>query len=143
MLVFYEKLMKQVAAATMIQINFRAYLARKQENKETLLIEKLVRKRAIYCIQQFWRNYKMKRRLRALSEISKIVTPSHNSRPIDSSKIYIELNLYTHIEEIVEKIKGKPRFHEQFSSFMFSQDTLYVNPHPLMDGVLRYPDNLS
>ena len=65
-LVFYEKLMKRVAAATIIQINYKAYSARKLENQGTLLIEKLVKKRAIFCIQQFWRNYKMKRRLKAL-----------------------------------------------------------------------------
>jgi hypothetical protein len=79
----------------------------------------------------------MKRRLRALSEINKII------RKIDSSTIYIEKNIYMHIEEIVEKIRSKPRFHEQFSSYMFANDTLFVNAHPLMDGILRYPENMS
>jgi hypothetical protein len=132
-----------VSAATTIQMNFRAYLARRLENQKPLLIEQLINKRAIFCIQAFWRNYKMKRRLKALSQISRIVTPSSKSRPIDSCKIYIEKNIYMHIEEIVEKLKSKPRFHEQFSQFMFAQETLYVNPHPLMDGSFRYPDNLA
>ena len=124
-------------------MNFRAYLARQKDREKPLLIDQLIEKRAIYCIQDFWRNYKMKRRLKALSEISRIITPSAKSRPIDSAKIYIEKNIYMNIERIMEKVKRRPRFHEQFSSFMFAEETLWVNPHPLMDGVIRYPDHLS
>lgn len=79
----------------------------------------------------------MKRRLRALSEINKII------RKVDSSKIYIEKNIYMHIESIIERAKTKPQFHEQLSSYMFAHGTLFVNAHPLQDGILRYPENLS
>ena len=47
------------------------------------------------------------------------------------------------IQTIIEKTKSKCLFHEQNSSFMFAHDVLYVNAHPLFDGILRYPDNLS
>ena len=80
-LLFFEKLMKQVSAATRIQMNFKTYLTRKQDSQKPLLIDQLVFKRAIYWIQQFWRNYKMKRRLIALSEINKII------RKVDSPKV--------------------------------------------------------
>lgn len=143
LLIFFEKLMMQVAAATRIQMNFRKYKHNKLENykrmmyQEPLLIEKVIKKRAIFCIQRFWRNYKLKRRLIGLSDINKII------RKVDSPKIYIELNIYMAIEKIVENIKNRPRFHEQYSSFMFAHDILYVNAHPLFDGILRYPDNFS
>ena len=47
------------------------------------------------------------------------------------------------IEKIINQIKDRPRFHEQYSSFMFAHQTLYVNAHPLYDGIIRYPENLS
>lgn len=46
--IFFEKLLKQVSAATMIQMNFRAYLARKLNAHKPLFIDQLVTKRAIY-----------------------------------------------------------------------------------------------
>jgi len=79
----------------------------------------------------------MKRRLRALSEINRII------RKIDNNKIYIEKNLYMNLEKIISKIKGRPQFHEQFSTYMFAHSTLYVNANPHTDGILRYPENLS
>ena len=82
-ILLFEKLMKQVSAATRIQMNFRTYLTRKQDSQKPLLIDQLVLKRAIFWIQQFWRNYKMKRRLIALSEINKII------RKVDSPKVKI------------------------------------------------------
>ena len=69
-------------------MNFKAYLARKLEAQKPLLIDQVITKRAIYCIQRFWRNYRMKRRLIALSEINKMI------RRVDSPKIYVEKNIY-------------------------------------------------
>lgn len=45
---FFEKLMKQVSAATTIQVNFKTYLTRKQDSLKPLLVDQLVTKRAIY-----------------------------------------------------------------------------------------------
>lgn len=46
-LLFFEKLMQQVSAATRIQMNFRTYLTRRQDSHKPL-IDQLVLKRAIY-----------------------------------------------------------------------------------------------
>ena len=95
LLIFFEKLMKQVSAATVIQmwvsqlfhfgkLSHRLY----PDTTRVHLIDQVIVKRAISCIQGFWRNYKMKRRLTALSEINKII------RRVDNPKIYIEKNIY-------------------------------------------------
>jgi hypothetical protein len=46
--IFFEKLVKQVAAATTIQMSFRAYLRKKLEAHKPLLVDRLIVKRAIY-----------------------------------------------------------------------------------------------
>ena len=55
----------------------------------------IIERRAAYCVQRWWSNIKLKKRMEALTKIKR-----HIDR-IKSHEIYLEQYLYTHIQPIV------------------------------------------
>lgn len=72
--------------------------------------------RAALCIQAFWRNYKLKARIKANSYIR-----SHLNS-LKSNVLYIEETIYLNIAYIFAKCFSKKKFKEQFFDFYFTND---------------------
>jgi hypothetical protein len=70
-LCFFEPLLQRQAAATRIQQSWRAFLFRKsfENDRSKLPIYKIIKRRAALCVQSWWSNMKLKKRMLALSNI--------------------------------------------------------------------------
>ena len=81
-LCFFEPLLKKSAAISKIQEVWRAYKFRQSLAK--LPIYLIIERRAAFCIQSWWSNLKLRKRMAALSKIRKHVLM------INSKDIYLE-----------------------------------------------------
>lgn len=104
-LMFFEKPMLQVAAATRIQCAYRLYSWRKQQ--EVTPLTKILRRRGAVCIQRGWRKWVLTHRLNALSRIKQITDQ------IDQPHFYLETNVYANMRKIIDSDINRWRFEEQ------------------------------
>ena len=94
-----------------------------------------MRRRAAYCIQEWWSNLKFKKRLQALSKIAKHVAL------INSNEIYLEQTIYCNINAVVSQSHAAFRFKEQSIMFDFNPTTFGIHMAIEEDpsqGVYRY-----
>jgi hypothetical protein len=87
-LCFFRPLLEKKAAATRIQQAFRAFRFRKDYTRTSLPIYKIIQRRAALCVQSWWSNMKLKKRMNALSNIRK------HAMQITSNEIFIEQTMY-------------------------------------------------
>ena len=80
-----------------------------------LPIDRLIQKRAAYCLQGWWSNLKFKKRMQSLLNIKKHVYQ------IKNKEIYIEQTLYNNIEKVVSTAAHGFRFVEQSILFDFNK----------------------
>ena len=62
-------------------------------------------------MQQFQRNYKIIKRVRALRSIYQMI------KSVESPKLFIEVSQYWNMQLIIDTIKSQPRFIEQNTHF--------------------------
>ena len=133
LLCFFEPLLDRAAAASKIQQAFRAHRFRK--SLEKLPIHLIIRRRAAYCIQEWWSNLKFKKRLQALLKIAKHVNL------INSNEIYLEQTIYCNINAVVSQSHAAFRFKEQSIMFDFNPTNFGIHMAIEEDptqGVYRY-----
>ncbi|CDW82611.1 leucine-rich repeat and iq domain-containing protein 3 [Stylonychia lemnae] len=111
-LLFFETLLRKISSASRIQQSWRAYKFRK--NIKKLPIMEIIDKRAAFCIQRWWSNTKLRKRMVALTNLKRHIDK------IQSLEIFIEQSLYVNIEQIVSTIQQQQKFEEQNFSFDFS-----------------------
>eukprot|EP00347_Sterkiella_histriomuscorum_P006457 403352701 len=111
-LLFFDSLLKKISSAAKIQMAWKAHLFRRTLRK--LPIYQIIEKRAAYCIQRWWSNIKLKKRMVALTNIKRHIDK------IKSPEIYIEQSLYSNIDQIVTLIHTQMKFEEQNINFDFN-----------------------
>jgi|DEB0MinimDraft_12_1074336.scaffolds.fasta_scaffold09797_4 hypothetical protein len=82
MILFFDRLLERVAATAFFQNMMKAMMWRKRQVQ--LPIYEIIEKRAAHCIQSVWSDWKIKKRMIALSSIKRHV------ESITSSTLYIE-----------------------------------------------------
>lgn len=117
-LCFFEPLLRKAAALTKIQMAIRATLFRKHLRQ--LPVELVIQRRAAFCIQEWWSNLKLKKRMQALANINKHV------KRINAPDIYIEQTIYQNINKVVSEAHQGFRFAEQAVMFDFNPSTFGV-----------------
>lgn len=119
MILFFEKLLERVAAIASIKNALKAMVWRRSLDR--LPIYDIINTRAAHCIQSFWSDWKIKKRINALVNIQKHVSL------IDSTKLYLEQSIYQNLDDIAAKIHSKNRFIEQSLLFDFSAHNFGVH----------------
>jgi hypothetical protein len=139
-LCFFEPLLQRQAAATRIQQSWRAYLFRKsfESDRSKLPIYKIIKRRAALCVQSWWSNMKLRKRMLALQNIRNHVMK------INSHEIYIEQTIYQHIDQVVDIASRGFRFEEQAIMFDFNTEhfgiKMQVEEDLNIKGVRRFTD---
>lgn len=130
MILFFEVLLQRVAATAFFRNLFKALLWRKK--RKQLPIYEIIEKRAANCIQAHWSNWKMKKRMHALSNIKQHIDQ------IQDNRIYVEQSIYQNLNEIAAQVHSQYRFMEQSIMFDFNPHTyqiyMQVQENIPMDG---------
>lgn len=84
---------------------------------EDLTVNKIIRRRAAYCIQSWYSSLKLKKRLQALANIKRHVMK------ITSHEVYLEQSIYENINSVVNQSHQSFRFKEQSVMFDFNPVT--------------------
>jgi hypothetical protein len=125
LLLFYDKMITRMCAASKIQTNWRAHLMRRRFQRTEYPIKSIIRQRAALCIQRFWSDTKFRKRLLGLERIKNHVIQ------ISSRVLYVEQSIYHNLKQIAKMIETQLRFEEQTLDFDFnqlnSQVCLFVN----------------
>jgi hypothetical protein len=79
---------------------------RKKLQDDDLAVNKIVQKRAAYCIQSWWSGLKLRKRLIALANIKKHI------EKINSNEIYLEQTVYQNINSVIGQAHQAFRFKE-------------------------------
>ena len=82
MILFFERLLMRVAATATIRNAYKAHKWR--QSRPQLPIDEIINTRAAICIQQQWSSWKLKKRMKALSNIKAHVDS------IDTSCLFLE-----------------------------------------------------
>ncbi|CDW83920.1 leucine-rich repeat and iq domain-containing protein 3 [Stylonychia lemnae] len=131
-LAFFPTLMRKVSAAISIQQSFRSYLIRREQKIGMLSNKRLlchpaieycfswavIEQRAVFCISQWWKYFKLKRRLEALTSIHQFI------KTINHPCIYMEESIYLSIEKILARATHQFRFMDQSINFDFYHPSL-------------------
>eukprot|EP00347_Sterkiella_histriomuscorum_P020497 403337573 len=134
-LVFFPNLMKRVSAATAIQQSFRSYQIRKEQKSllqskkkvlmhppiELCFASAIIEQRASYCISQWWKYLKLRRRLDALSHILNFI------KSINQPTLYLEETIYLNLTQILQNQSTKMRIMDQQLQFDFQHPILAQN----------------
>lgn len=115
-LMFFEKTLKLMAAASQIQCAYRQY--RWKRSQESTPLHKIMRRRGAVCMQRGWRKWVIRHRLKALIKIKDICLQ------ITDPEFFIETNVYLNLREIIDKDPRRWRFEEQFLNFEVGEDNL-------------------
>lgn len=110
-----ERSVKLVAAATIIQATWRAHRTRRTLGSG--LLAAVVRRRAVMCLQRFWRWGILKRRFELL------IGAANYLRGIQTSHLYIEERLFQSLNLISTVDRYAPRLRERSLGFGFAQDS--------------------
>ena len=94
LLAYFEPGLKRITSCLRLQALFRSFHIRKQKNIG--FAEKVLERRAASLIQSYWRYLTLRKRLNALSSISRYL------KKINSNTLYIEEWLYLNLEHIVQ-----------------------------------------
>jgi hypothetical protein len=94
----FEIVAKRNAAACKIQACWRAYFIRKQY--EIPLIVCAIRRRAVYCIQRWWRSIRFSLRMMILQRLSTYL------KSLTSEVVYIQEHIYESLNRIGENVVG-------------------------------------
>lgn len=125
MLLFFDKMILRVCAASKIQTNWRAHLMRRRFQRTEYPIKSVIRQRSALCIQRFWSDTKFRKRLIGLETIKNHIIQ------ISSRVLYVEQSIYNNLKQIAKMIETQLRFEEQTLDFDFnqlnSQVCLFVN----------------
>ena len=132
-LCFFEPLLNKVASVTKFQQAVRMCMHRKKAKEQT--IQQIIFRRSAYCIQGWWRNLKLKKRLESLARIKQ-----HISK-INSPTIYLEQTVYQNINSIISQAHQAFRFKEQTIMFDFKNQCVHMQVEEAFD-VHRY-DKIS
>lgn len=81
----------------------------------------IIQRRAAYCIQEWWSNLKLKKRLSALANISR------HAKQISSKTLYLEQTIYNNINTVVKNAHAYFRFREQTILFDFNPTTFGIH----------------
>ena len=114
MILFFEKLLKKVAATALFQNMFRQ--VRWLKSLPQLPVYDLIKSRAAHCIQAVWSDWKITKRMIALQNIHRHVAQ------VNSNKLYLEQSIYTNLDDIAARLHRQYHFIEQSLLFDF-------NPH--------------
>jgi len=132
-LCFFRPLLQRQASLTTIQQQIRAHLFRKKHPVKP--VELIIRKRAALCIQEWWRNLCLRKRVTALMNIKRHISQ------INSSDIYIEETIYENINDVVAAARQGFRFREQEIMIDFNPVTFGICmqvDERAMTGCFRY-----
>lgn len=105
LLLFFEKTLNQISAATRIQCAYRLYKWKVRQSLTPLT--KIMERRAAVCMQRGWRKWVLQHRLTALINISKAC------EYIDQPEFYIEATTYMNLRRILSREVTRWRFEEQ------------------------------
>ena len=109
----FEVLLNRIKAACTLQSCWRGYTVRKTNILAKLAIER----RAIYCLQRWWRSIKFLQRMKWLQKL-KTLLAEYNS-PI----VYMQEHLFQYLSPSEHTFK----FLEQYFNFYCSGETVYIN----------------
>jgi hypothetical protein len=113
-ILFFEETVKRVSSAIRIQCFYRNWVIRKSMKKSYAQV--IIEWRASLCIQAYWRNYKLKARIRANSNIRAHI------KSIKSKRLFLEETIYLNIAYIFSNCIKKRKFKEQFFDFFFTNE---------------------
>lgn len=119
MILFFERLLQRVAAMASIKNAYKAHKWR--QSRPQLPIDVIINSRAAICIQQQWSSWKLKKRMKALSNIKAHVDN------IQSNCLYLEQTIYKNLNEIAARVHSQYRFLEQSIMFDFNPHTYQIH----------------
>lgn len=104
MILFFERLLMRVASIAAIKNAWKAHKWR--QSRPQLPIDVIINSRAAICIQQQWSSWKLKKRMKALSNIKAHIDS------IQSNCLYLEQTIYKNLNEIAARVHSQYRFLE-------------------------------
>jgi hypothetical protein len=111
-LLFFEKTLNMMSAASRIQCAFRLYLWKKKQIETPLV--KIMRRRGSVTMQRGWRKWVLQHRLKALIRIKNICLQ------VTEPEFYLETNVYLNLRKIIDFEHKRWRFEEQYINFEVS-----------------------
>ncbi len=98
------------------------------------MIDRILVQRATVCVQQWWKNRKLRARLFALAEISSYL------KRIESKTVYIEESVYLNLERICDTVRSYSTFPEQNIHFDIKDKGVKAVVDPSADPLGRYSE---
>lgn len=112
-LLFFEKPLNMMAAASRIQSAFKLYLWKKRQ-QETPLV-RIMKRRGAVTTQRGWRKWVLQHRLKALIRIKDVCLQ------VTEPEFYVETNTYLNLRKIIDYEHKRWRFEEQYINFEVSE----------------------
>jgi hypothetical protein len=109
----FNELVNRVKSACTIQACYRGYLVR----KKNLIASMAIRRRAVFCIQRWWRSLRFLHRIKYLIKL-KVLLKTYSS-PI----VYIQEHLFQYLRPSSSTFT----FIDQNFNFFCSGDTIFIN----------------
>lgn len=148
--IIFEKQLERLASAVRIQLWWKGVQERKrlirfkdvrmdtgdvQDVYQRLIIsEKILVRRAVVCMQQWWKNRKIRLRMKALTDLNKYI---HH---INDRILYLEENIYLKLESIIYEVKNHQTFLEQNLHFDIKDHSVKAIIDPRFDKINRYSE---
>ena len=92
---FFELSLLRISSAIRIQLAWKTFKERRK--RPMLFVEILLRKRAIFFFQRWWKDYKLKKRMQTLSLINAYI------HKINDSVVYVEEEFYNNLVSFIQK----------------------------------------